>query len=269
MKISVVTISYNQAAYLEACLDSVARQKGPWEHIIVDPGSTDGSRDIIAHRKDQFSHIILDPDDGPADGLNRGFAKATGDIYYYLNSDDIVMPGAFEEVRAAFSETPKIDVISGYGTIIDQAGQAKRKVYSDPITRHRLAYAGGLLVQPATFIRRDAYLATGGFNPKNRSNWDGELVVDLFMSGAQFRRENSCWGGYRLHEDSITATGQLDARIQIWAERRYKKLMNQRPPFYAWALRNFYRFERALRNPDVILARLFGSRVYGSMRKRN
>jgi Glycosyltransferases involved in cell wall biogenesis len=83
MKISVVTISYNQAPFLEACLDSVARQTGSWEHIIVDPGSTDGSREIIARRSSQFSHVIFNPDNGPADGLNRGFARASGDIYYY------------------------------------------------------------------------------------------------------------------------------------------------------------------------------------------
>lgn len=70
MKVSVVTISYNQAKFFPACIKSVAAQEGPYEHIIVDPGSTDGSREIIEANRSHFSNIILEKDDGPADGLN-------------------------------------------------------------------------------------------------------------------------------------------------------------------------------------------------------
>lgn len=268
MKISVVTVSYNQAEFLESCLESVASQEGPWEHIIVDPGSTDGSRDIIARSQEQFSHVILEADNGPADGLNKGFAKATGEILYYLNSDDIVLPGAFAEVRAAFNDTPECDVIYGSGIILDRAGDRKRMIYSDPISRFRLAYAGGLLIQPATFIKKAAFDTAGGFNPENRSNWDGELIVDLFLNGASFRSKGACWGGYRLHDESITATGQLDNRIAAWAERRHKKLMGRSLPRYAWLIRNFFALDRAIRHPGVIFSRLTGGRVYGSMRKK-
>lgn len=267
MKISVVTVSYNQAEFLESCLASVASQEGPWEHIIVDPGSTDGSRDIIARHQAQFSHVLLEPDNGPADGLNKGFARASGDIFYYLNSDDIVLPGAFAKVRSAFNDTPQCDVIYGSGAIIDRFGNKQRMVYSDSVSRFRLAYAGGLLIQPATFVKSSAFHAAGGFNPDNRSNWDSELVVDLFLSGAVFRSEGSCWGGYRLHEGSITATGKLDNRIAAWAERRYKKLMGRSLPRYAWLIRNFFALDRAIRHPDVIFSRLGGGQVYGSMRK--
>ena len=97
LKISVVTISYNQAEFLERCIESVLNQNYPnLEYIIVDPGSTDGSRDIIKRYEKVFSHILLDPDNGPADGLNKGFAKATGDILYFINSDDVVLPDAFK-----------------------------------------------------------------------------------------------------------------------------------------------------------------------------
>lgn len=264
MKISVVTISFNQARFLGACLGSIASQKGPWEHIVVDPGSNDGSREIIQRQREQFSHVIFEPDRGPADGLNKGFSRATGDIIFYLNSDDVVWPGAFEEARSHFKAHPHLDVISGHGFIIDESGTPKRRVYSDPVTRLRLAHGGAIRIQPATFIRRNAFIRAGGFNEENRSNWDGELIVDLFLQGAKFGIVNSFWGGYRLHDDSITATAKLDELMKIWDARRYEKLMGRPVSARAVALRRFYRLDRVLRHPDVLLARLAGHRVYGA-----
>ena len=89
MKISVVTISYNQACYLEQTIISVLNQDYEnVEYIVVDPGSTDGSRDIIEKYRNRIQHIIYERDVGPADGLNKGFAVATGDVFYFINSDD-------------------------------------------------------------------------------------------------------------------------------------------------------------------------------------
>ena len=88
MKISVVTISYNQAHYLERCLDSVLSQDGvELEYIVVDAYSSDGSREILERYRDRLSTLIVEKDNGPPDGLNKGFSHATGDIFYYLNSD--------------------------------------------------------------------------------------------------------------------------------------------------------------------------------------
>ena len=263
MKISVVTISYNQAAFLEACLDSVARQKGSWEHIIVDPGSTDVSRQIVERRKEQFSNLILEPDFGPADGLNKGFAKATGDIFYYLNSDDIVLEGAFEEAAKLFVANPGIDVVAGSGVFLDSSGSRLRQVWSDPIGRVRMAYGGSILVQPATFIRASAFRNVRGFNTENHTNWDGELVTDLFLSGANFKFSNKIWGGYRLHQTSITSSGKLTGKMEDWQARRLQKLGVYFPPWIEKALRIYYRLERILRHPSIILGRLRHGRVFG------
>lgn len=101
MKFSIVTISFNQREFLERTINSVIGQDGvEIEYIIVDPGSTDGSRDIIERYRPYFAHVILEKDAGPADGLNKGFAVATGEIYGYLNSDDMFEPGALATVAA-------------------------------------------------------------------------------------------------------------------------------------------------------------------------
>lgn len=266
MKISVVTISFNQAHYLEACLNSVAQQDGPWEHIIVDPGSTDGSRDIIERHRRQFSHVILEPDKGPADGLNKGFAKATGDILYYLNSDDIVLPGAFASSRDFLARRTDVDVVAGHGDVIDETGRRLRRVFSDPVSRHRLAHSGGITIQPSTFMRRAAYEKVGGFNIENRSSWDGELIVDLFLSGSKFAVCNEYWSGYRVHGESITATGKAEALMRLWAARRYQKLMGKPLPEGAWLSTRFYQLGRVIRHPELILFKLRGIRVQGSRR---
>ena len=95
MRVSIVTISFNQAEFLERAIRSVIEQDYPdVEYIVVDPGSTDGSREIIEKYRSRISKVILEPDTGPANGLNKGFAAATGEIFGYINADDAFLPKA-------------------------------------------------------------------------------------------------------------------------------------------------------------------------------
>ncbi len=269
MKISIATISFNQASFLDACIDSVANQEGPWEHIIVDPGSTDGSLDIIEANRAHFSHIVLEKDEGPADGLNKGFARATGEIFYYLNSDDIVLPGAFKEARKFLEHHPEVDVVSGGGYIIDENGNKKRKLWSDPVSRFGLAHGGSILIQPSTFIRHKAFQMTTGFNVHNSSNWDSELIVDLFEKEANFKQLKRFWSGYRIHQGSITGTAQLDEKINAWGRRRYEKLVGKKPnDFYFKTIGQYFRAMRIFRNPSIVLDRIRSGKVYGGMNEK-
>jgi len=266
VKISVVTISYNQGTYLRDCLDSVIGQKCEGielEYIVVDPGSNDGSREILSEYEAKIHKKILEGDSGPADGLNKGFLEATGDIFYYLNSDDIVLEGAFEEVVKLFVAYPDIDIVAGSGVFLDSNGCRLRRVWPDPVSRVRMAYGGSILVQPATFIRSSAFRKVGGFNTANSTNWDGELVTDLFLSGANFKLSNKIWGGYRLHPTSITSSGKLIGRMKDWQSRRMQKLGVHFPRWIEKSLRSYYRCERILRHPSIILGRLKYGRVFG------
>ena len=88
IKITIVTISFNQARFLDQAIKSVLEQDYPLvEYIVVDPGSTDGSREIIEGYRSSIDHIIFDRDEGPADGLNRGFSMAKGQIFGFRYSD--------------------------------------------------------------------------------------------------------------------------------------------------------------------------------------
>src|SRR3974390_2320485 len=103
MKISIVTLSFNQRDYLQQALDSVLSQDySNLEYIVVDPGSIDGSRELIRSYGARIAHTIFEPDRGAADGLNRGFASATGDVFGFLNADDILLPGSLKRVASFF-----------------------------------------------------------------------------------------------------------------------------------------------------------------------
>src|SRR5215217_6342515 len=152
MKISIVTISFNQAPFLEQTICSVLEQDHPHvEYIVVDPGSTDGSREIIERYRDRIDKIIFEADKGPADGLNKGFAHASGDVFGFLNSDDMLEPGALSDAARYFETHPEVDVVSGHSWVIDAEGRKKRRFYSDQFSLRMTAYGACYLAQPSTF----------------------------------------------------------------------------------------------------------------------
>lgn len=211
MKISIVTVSFNQAAFLATCIESVLSQDyANLEYIIVDPGSTDGSRAIIERYHDRIDKVIFAPDNGPADGLNKGFRLATGDVFYYLNADDILLHNALSQISKCFEAMPESDVIYANGYRLDRTGNIVNKLFSTRWGLNAYAYGAVSIVQQATFFRREAFLRTEGFNPDNRTCWDGELLVDMSLAGARFTRVNLFLGGFRIYDESISGSGRLN-----------------------------------------------------------
>jgi glycosyltransferase involved in cell wall biosynthesis len=215
--IGVVTISYNQVRYLESAIRSVleGRRGGPSEYVIVDAGSRDGSFDIIQRFRSSFSVVITEPDAGPADGLNKGFARCSSDILCYLNSDDEMVPGALEFAASFFEMNPDVDVLSGACEIIDEEGVPRwRRALSTTLSEFSIMAGTALVLQQATFFRRSAFLAGGGFNVSNKSCWDFECLVDMFLAGARHRAINKVLARFRIHEDSITGSQRMQDRYR-------------------------------------------------------
>ncbi len=259
MKISIVTISFNQAEFLEACIQSVLSQDyNDKEYIVVDPGSRDSSRTIIERYSDSIDRIILEPDNGPADGLNKGFDLATGEIFGYINADDLLLPGTLSKVAAFFSTTPNIDVICGNGFIVDEKERRQRQIFSTDFNLRWFSYGAATFVQQATFIRRKAFELTGGFNVKNRTCWDAELLVDMAMKGAHFKRIDANLGAFRIHNqsitymihsESITVPHGYSATYRDDFKRIYKKI-HGKPWNRFYSIKNLiYRFGRVVRYP--------------------
>lgn len=219
MKVSVVTISRDQGAFLERAMRSVIGQDHPdIDYIVVDAGSTDGSRDIVDRYRGRLAATVLDPDDGPADGLNRGLALATGELFGYVNADDMLLPGALARIAAAFAAEPRADVVYGHGYIDDRCRNRSYKVHGTaPMGRWRLAFGGAFILQQATFFRTEAVRAVGGFNVANRTCWDAELVADLLLAGRRFHRIDAELGVFTLHGASMTAGGLTERYHRDWA----------------------------------------------------
>jgi glycosyltransferase involved in cell wall biosynthesis len=121
-RISVISPSYNQGAYLEEAICSVASQNYPnVEHIVIDGGSTDDSVEILQRHSSHLAYWESEPDRGQSHAINKGMARATGDILTWLNSDDRLAPGSLAAVALAFQQS-KADLVAGLCTIFDQEG---------------------------------------------------------------------------------------------------------------------------------------------------
>ena len=264
MKVSIVTISFNQAHFLRECIESVLSQKSnqfELEYIVVDPGSTDESRDIIESYGTRL-RPIFEKDQGPADGLNKGFSAASGDIFCYLNSDDIFLPQAIERAARELQEG-KMDILHGNAIAIDENGNTIRRLYTDKFNLIRAAYGASILIQPSSFIRRAAFNKTSGFNINNRSNWDGELFVDLATSGATFCRSPNFYSGYRIHSGSITGSGSLLEKHKQYRERLYHKITGREFVDRSNLLGVYFHYSRKILNFRDTFERLKHGPVFG------
>lgn len=252
--ISVVTISFNQARYIATAIESVIGQDYPaLDYIVVDPGSTDGSRDIIASYGDRIATVLLDPDKGPADGLNKGFAAARGDIFGYINADDMLLPGALARVAAAFAAHPDADVILGNGWMIDADGTVMRGVQSSRFSRTGFGLGAMTFFQQGKFFRAGAFRRVGGFNIANRTCWDSELLIDMAVAGANIRNIPDRLGNFRLYGETITGSGRLAEAMRIDVARVAAKALGRPPRAYDAVLRPIHLLLRRLADPAATL----------------
>ena len=227
MKISIVTISFNQSRYLGQCLSSIQSQDYPdLEHIVVDPGSTDGSREMVLEYGDRIVKVF-EPDRGAADGLNKGFEHATGEIFGYINSDDELLPSALRTVATFFEAHPDVDMVMGCGYLIDENGKRLRKLLSSKMTLPLFAYNAVAVFQQCAFFRREIFHKAGGFNIENRTCWDGELYADMALAGARFKTIPTTLALFRLHSESITGSGRFEEQFRLDGARIFEKITHR------------------------------------------
>ncbi len=159
--VSIITPSYNQARYLEATIRSVLEQDYPnIEYIVVDGGSMDGSVEIIQRYADRLAWWVSEPDAGQAEAINKGLARAHGEILAWLNSDDTYNPGAVTAAVAALLDAPEAGLVYGDVLSVDASGQPIVLQRFAPYTRRDLM-AFRIISQPGVFMRRAALESAG------------------------------------------------------------------------------------------------------------
>jgi glycosyltransferase involved in cell wall biosynthesis len=188
MKISIVTPSFNQAHFIERTIDSVLSQRGDFEleYLVVDGGSTDGTVEILERRGVTFTS---ERDDGQVDAINKGLRAASGDIVGWLNSDDVLLPGALDRVARAFRTHPAADWVHGRCKIIDEHDREVRRwisVYKDyRCKRHTFEnfLTEDYVSQMTTFWKRSVHADIGYVDPNIRFAFDHDFFLRLARRG--------------------------------------------------------------------------------------
>jgi glycosyltransferase involved in cell wall biosynthesis len=175
--VSIVTPCLNSAAFIRETLESVAAQDYPnVEHIIVDGGSTDATLEVVA----RYPRVIVltGRDRGAADAINRGFAESHGVYFNYLNSDDVLLPGAISAMVAALEQAPDCAGVYGGAWWIDEQGQRLEQYPVREFDPHLLA-SECFICQPASLLRSAAFEEAGRLNPDFDLTFDYEFWMRL------------------------------------------------------------------------------------------
>ncbi|MCT0229481.1 glycosyltransferase [Synechococcus sp. CS-1324] len=205
-QITLVTPSFNQGEFIEATLDSVLSQNYPdLQYIVIDGGSTDGTVEILRRYERHLSLLLIEPDQGSADAINKGLRLATGEWFNWLNSDDVLMPGALNQLACHAQRHPDRQWISGCKVNLDAAGSY---VSSQAPWRENLAFwlfEAALFPQDATFLRTGFLRAKGIELDVALCNvYDTVLYLQL-LAHAEPLLVSSVFSGMRWHPDQKTA----------------------------------------------------------------
>lgn len=205
--VSIVTPSFNQAQFLEATIRSVLDQDYLHiEYIVCDGGSTDGSTDIIRRYADRLAWWCSERDDGQSDAVNKGWRRATGQVWSYLNSDDVLVPGAVRAVVEAFGAHPAAGLVHGAWVWIDAAGAQKGTGRGAPTDFRKLLRDGQIpyVAQPASFYRADLLRDVGLVDQSLHLSMDYDLLLRLTRAAPAVYVPHPL-AGVRLHAAAKTS----------------------------------------------------------------
>lgn len=247
-KISVVIPSFNQVAFIRKTLLSILNENYPnLELIVIDGGSTDGTLGVLEEYKSEISYLYSGRDAGQSDALNHGFSKATGEIFSWMNSDDVYLAGTLDFVVEAFRETPEAMVIFGDWWSIDGADQVIDRHYAFDFNLGHFIYEGFHLNSQAMFWRRDAHRRFGEFDVNLHRTMDYDLILRLALNEGQgkFIRVQRALACFRRHPDQKTTGAGSDI---VASEHRLiaeKNGLAHKYTFVGRVLRLAYRLRRA------------------------
>lgn len=220
--ISIVTPSYNQGSFLAETIESVIGQEGDFflDYLIHDGGSTDDSVAIIRRYETLLEdkdwrvkclgirfRWISEKDHGQTDALIKGFLLAEGEILAWLNSDDVYLPGALQSAVAFFRENPTTSLLYGDADYCDVDGNVVGRYPTGDFDFAKLAWFN-FFCQPATFFKKEDFVAAGGLDPALHFAMDYDLFVRLGKS-SKVKYEPVTLAKYRLHEEAKTVRNDV------------------------------------------------------------
>lgn len=245
LKISVVTPNYNSGTTLRETIESVLSQHYPdLEHIVMDGGSTDGSLSILK----EYPHLlwVSEKDAGHFDAMNKGVARASGELIVILNSDDCFRPGALAGVANAFREHPEWDASFGDAVYVDGEGQEIYRREEAVYDYNVLRYWNDYICHQTLFVRKSVYERIGGYSLQDlKYCCDFEFILRLGREGCTVGHVRAYLVNFRFHAGGMSGDSELDRKMRLEALRIREKYGF---PGGAWGsiLANSYRAKRQL-----------------------
>jgi glycosyltransferase involved in cell wall biosynthesis len=266
MKITVVTPSFNQGKYIEETIRSVLSQEGDFliDYVIMDGGSSDESKDIIT-RYDQLLKTgawkvrckgieyrwVSQKDNGQVDAIIKGFNGARGDIFCWLNSDDIYYnQSVFSKVVSLFRGNDTLDMLTADGYFIDEKGGQLGLHHVDRLNMKELLFLDYHILQPATFFRSRIY-TPARLDMGYTCAFDADFFIGLLRSGVRCLKTDDVYACFRIYPDIKTNS---------LAALRYKEQMR-----IAWKYSKniaYYLISAWYRFVEIVLRKRYGQRPW-------
>jgi glycosyltransferase involved in cell wall biosynthesis len=232
--VSIITPSFNQASYLEQTIQSVLNQDyADIEYIVIDGDSTDGSVDIIKKYASHLAYWVSEKDSGQAEAINKGMARAKGEIVAWLNSDDYYLSGTVRAAVAALEQNPDVVLVYADMLAVNEHGQTFNNLRYRQLTLKDL-FCFQIIGQPAVFLRRAAFENSGGLDPSFHFLLDHHLWIRI-AAQERILHVPQTWAAARYHAAAknraqTAAFGREAFCILDWAKTRpeFSKLVGAR-----------------------------------------
>ncbi len=226
MRVSFVIPTRNQAPFVSRCVDScLAQSVADSEILVMDGASTDGTQQLLARYGDRI-RWTSEPDAGQGDAVNKGVARARGEIIAWINSDDrYADPSVLSDVLAAFAADPRRDVVYGEGLTVDAAGRPLRPYRTREIRRTAdlVLHPSSPVLQPATFFRRELFLAVGGIDASLHYALDYDLWLRMFPRARAVHHVRRPLAVATYHPGAKSVGGMLEQiRETVALKRRHQ-----------------------------------------------
>jgi glycosyltransferase involved in cell wall biosynthesis len=218
---SVITPSFNRVGFIRTAIESVlAQHYEPFEHIIMDGGSTDGTLELLA----SYPHlrVVSEPDQGLYDALNKGIGMAKGEIIGQLSSDDFYAPGIFSLIAELFSQNPEVEAVSGGARIFERPQGIEQTIMEYAgVSEEEIPYRAtiGVGVFNAWFFRKTIFERIGGYSLEYPVVADSDFLIRCYLGKIKVIPLSSVIYHYLQHAESLTVNSPGNLRPLYLSEK--------------------------------------------------